>query len=155
MDRVRFGRALGYGARHAAKTLLQAADAAAAPGSAGTEGVSQASGAQTTAERVRASAPAAVRRVAEVRRTAGVAGQQAKKSFFAPLARFSGVLWLQVTGTFFAVIAVAMGSGAWRLRGALHGAGAPGDLRKLCVFGAVFLVFAYFAVSSFVRAERR
>src|SRR6202789_1885492 len=37
MDRVRFGRALGYGARHAAKTLMQAADAASTPSTARTE----------------------------------------------------------------------------------------------------------------------
>src|ERR1700723_2466178 len=54
MDRVRFGRALGYGARHAAKTLLQAADAASTPSPARPAGVAAPSrpAQPTPAERV-------------------------------------------------------------------------------------------------------
>jgi undecaprenyl pyrophosphate phosphatase UppP len=66
------------------------------------------------------------------------------------------VLWLQVTGTFFALIALVMGGGAWRLREIMRkGAGGSHELMKLYLCVAIAAVFAYFAVSSFVRAERR
>jgi uncharacterized membrane protein len=74
---------------------------------------------------------------------------------FKPVKRFSSVLWLQVTGTFFALMAATTGIGAWRLRGALHKSMESHEAMKLYVCVFVFAVFTYFAVSSFVRAERR
>ncbi len=163
MDRVRFGRALGYGARHAAKAVMQAVEAAAAP-SAETAGRPAGSA---------AGRPAASPTLEEMARTAGEAHrsvQQAKsqvrgavtnaakvggKSMFAPVARFSGVLWLEVTGTFFAVIALFVGQGAWQLRGGFRLPPTAHDAQRLYLHTAIFLLFAYFAVSSFVRARRR
>jgi uncharacterized membrane protein len=77
------------------------------------------------------------------------------KSMFAPVARFSGVLWLEVTGTFFALIALFVGQGAWQLRGGLRLPPTAPAAQKLYLHTAIFLLFAYFAVSSFVRARRR
>lgn len=149
MDRVRFGRALGYGARHAAKTLAQAVDAAASP-----------SPTEPARRPAQASSPdprptAGPQRAAQAQRTVHSARKQAKSSFFSPIARFSSVLWLQVTGTFFALVAVTMGAAAWRARAAWHQAPSSHPAIKLYVYLGVFAVFAYFAISSFLRAERR
>ena len=83
------------------------------------------------------------------------ARQHAKGSFVAPIAKFSGTIWLQVTGVFFGLVAVAMGGGAWRARAAFHAPPGSHEAIKLYTYLAVFVVFAYFAISSFVRAERR
>jgi hypothetical protein len=130
MDRVRFGRALGYGARQAVKSLTEAVDAAtsAAP--------------QTkrvpVAERVQA-LPQATRR--------------ASVSAWKPLKKFSSVLWLQVTGTFFALIAAYLSQGLWAHRGEFQPGSGEGRMYALHL--VAFVVFAYFAVSNFVRAWRR
>jgi hypothetical protein len=140
MDRVRLGRALGYGARHAAKTLAQAVDAATTPPAAPSKP-------RVTVAEVRsrvAAAPESARRVAGQARVAG-------RSVWSPVARFSSVLWLQVTGTFFLLIAAVFVGGLWKLRGAAH---SP-DAGRLYVYAAAFAVFAYFGVSNFVRAWRR
>ncbi len=155
MDRVRFGRA--------SKAVMQAVEAAAAP-PAETAGRPPGSS---------AGRPTASPTLQEVARTAGEAHrnvQQAKsqvrgvvtnaakvggKSMFAPVARFSGVLWLEVTGTFFALIALFVGQGAWQLRGGLRLPPTAPAAQKLYLHTAIFLLFAYFAVSSFVRARRR
>jgi hypothetical protein len=153
MDRVRFGRALGYGARHAAKTLAQAVDAASAPGPSGTRQAE--SPAVSRPARASAWAEEARQRAAEAPRAVAAARKHAKRSFFAPIAKFSGTLWLQVTGVFFALVAVAMAGAAWRARAALHAAPGSHAAIKLYICLAVFVVFAYFAISSFVRAGRR
>lgn len=155
MDRVRFGRALGYGARHAAKTLMQAADAASAPNPA--PRTAPPAAAPTVQRPVALAAKAGVPRprAATAQRTVAAARQQAKGSFVAPIAKFSGTLWLQVTGVFFGLVALAMGGGAWRARAAFHAPPGSHAAIKLYTYLAVFVVFAYFAISSFVRAERR
>ena len=145
MDRVRFGRALGYGARHAAKTLAQAVDAAtSADPSPATP--------RPAAARAR---PNIAAKAAQTRRAVASAKTNARRSVFGPLAQFSKVLWLQVTGTFFALVAVTMGTAAWRARAAWHEPPSSHPAIKLYVYLAVFVVFAYFAISSFLRAERR
>ena len=57
---------------------------------------------------------------------------------------------------FFAVIALAMGNGAWRLRGQLH-PNTPGSvpMQHFWLFLVFGLLFGYFAASSFHRAKRR
>jgi hypothetical protein len=67
-----------------------------------------------------------------------------------PLARFSSVLWLQVTGTFFVLIAVFLSQGLWKERGAAR---LPMGSHEALM--AAFVVFAYFAISNFVRAHLR
>ncbi len=148
MDKVRFGRALGYGARHTAKAIYKAVDAARAPGADGA--AAKPLGEQPLA-RVPESRPASVRtKPQDVAKHAKGLG----KSVWTPVARFSGVLWLQVTGSVYAVIALAMGQAVWMrradLRAPMHSAGAE----RAYLLAAIFVLFAYFAVSSFVRAAR-
>ncbi len=147
MDRVRFGRALGYGARHAAKTLLQAADAATA---------------ETPARAAAREPVAPVDRVAEkvvqTQRTVAATKQHAGRlgrSVWTPVARFSSVVWLQVTGLFFALIAMFLAQGAWKERAAWHLPLGSHGATKFYVLAVAFAAFAYFSVSNFVRAYLR
>ncbi len=158
MDRVRLGRALGYGTRHAAKTVAAVVEAATAEGS-GARPAARGTGAPATGRRLPAERSQPPRsRAAAQRVDVGNGLRQMKRSFWQPLAVFSGALWLRVTGLFFALIALTMGAGAWRLHPGLHsGIAFPGP-RRFWVFAAFAALFGYFAVSSFVRAslkERR
>ncbi len=81
-----------------------------------------------------------------------------KRSFWHPLAAFSGALWLRVTGLFFALIAITMAGGAWHLRNALHPTPGTPTPHRLWAYLLFATLFGYFAISSFVRAslkERR
>ena len=151
MDRVRFGRALGYGARHAAKTLLQAADAATTSAPTRPAGAPERS-AQT--DRVAEKVMQTQRTVVATKQHAGKLG----RSVWTPLARFSSVVWLQVTGLFFALIAMFLAKGAWKERAAWHQPLGSHAATKFYVLAVAFAAFAYFSVSNFVRAwlrERR
>ena len=165
MDRVRFGRALGYGARHAAKSLMQAADAASSPNRSGSEQAAPnqaASGMSRPASRpATTKASPVVERLIETRRTVAQTQKHAGKlgrSVWTPVARFSSVLWLQVTGTFFTLLALFLSQGLWKQRGAVR---LPLGSHAAAMFYlqlAAFVVFTYFAISNFVRAflrERR
>lgn len=148
MDRVKFGRALGYGARHAAKTLTQAAEAASAPNP-------RAKAPTVSPNRPPDARPApGARRIPDVE-IVRTAGRQAKSSLVAPVVRFSSVIWLQVTGVFFALVAFTMGAAAWRARMALRAAAGSHPAVKLYAYVAFCALFTYFTVSSFVRAARR
>lgn len=171
MDSVRFGRALGVGARAAAKTLVSAVDAATAPNPS-------ASGAKSRTNNVTASAgsaPAAAAskaeasgaragqqtvRVAEQVRQTGHGLKQGGRRFgeavWGPFVKLSGVLWLEVTGVFFGVFALFACGGAWKLRDALRDTGANHEAHvHLLTAAAMAAVFGYFCVSSFVKASRR
>jgi hypothetical protein len=160
MDRVRFGRALGSGARAAAKTLWQAADAAAAP-----DPRADARPGAPEARRTPVADPAAALRqaaahvghVQSMARRAGVeAPRAAARGVLQPVKRYASVVMLQVAGSFFALFAATLGGAAWRLHGLLNGSAADVDLRHRMYFeAAIALVFAYFAGSSFVRARER
>jgi len=149
MDRVKFGRALGYGARHAAKTLSQVADAASAPNPS-----NSAPGPKVPKPPPLARAETRPRRIPDAE-TLQAAGRQAKSSLVTPVVRFSSVLWLQVSGVFFALIAFIMGNAAWRARAGFHAAANSHAAMKLYACIAVCALFTYFTISSFVRAARR
>jgi hypothetical protein len=169
MDSVRFGRALGVGARAAAKTLVTAVDAATAPNpSASTKtntgtasspaapggtaaGMTEVSGARLAEQ--------AARTTAQVRQTGrGLkeGSRQFRKAAWGPVVKLSGVLWLELTGVFFGIFAIFAANGAWKMRGALHDAAGNHDAYVRFVLSvAMAAIFGYFCVSSFVRANRR
>lgn len=183
MDAVRFGRALGSGARQAVKTLVTAVDAAtaenpsgkgagrAAGGTAGRgqagDGMGAGATAGSAAQAVRAAAQtaaqSAAKTVGEARKSQQGLRRESRrfgKAVWGPFVRLSGVLWLEVTGVFFGIFALFAGLAVWRLRGAwrLTGAGGganAGGHRSLEGAVAMLAVFGYFCVSSFVRARRR
>jgi len=155
MDRVRFGRALGYGARHAAKTLMKAADAATTPGP------TRATTARETAARPAAQSDRVAEKVVRTQRTVAETKKHAGRlgrSVWTPVARFSSVVWLQVTGLFFGLIAMFLAQGAWKERAAWRLPVGSHEATKFWVLVVAFAAFSYFAVSNFVRAwlrERR
>jgi hypothetical protein len=148
MDRVKLGRALGYGARHAAKAMAQAVDAATTPSAKPTAAKPGMSGESTQPVVQRAPARPSAAQVKIHARAAG-------KSAWAPVARFSSVIWLQVTGSFFALIALVLGQSLWVRRAILAQGVGSHEAQKLYGLVVVFLLFAYFAVSNFLRAARR
>lgn len=153
MDRVRFGRALGFGARAAAKSLLRAADAAAAPdpGKRPETGQSQRPGPSDAGTRAVRSVPQA-----PARAQAAVQGvRAARQGVLKPVKRFTSVVMLQVSGTFFAVFAVTLGAGAWRMRPLGLRMADAGAAQRFYLAAVLAGLFSYFAVTSFVRARRR
>lgn len=160
MDSVRFGRALGVGARAAAKTLVSAVDAATSANP------QPAARPQARAAQPGSARPAVARAAEQVARTAdqarrtteGVArgGKRFGESVWRPFVRLSGVLWLEFTGVFFGIFAVYALSGAWKLRGELRETAGNHDAHIHFLMAAVMgVIFAYFCVSSFLRARRK
>jgi hypothetical protein len=162
MDSVRFGRALGIGARAAAKTLVTAVDAATAPNPAA-KGNNAASTPQTAASKAESSGARlgqqAARTTAQVRQTSEGLKRGSKRfgeAVWGPFVKASGQLWLELTGVFFGIFAVSAGIYVWRLRGELHETAANHDAHvHLLVAVAMAAVFGYFCVSSFANANRR
>jgi hypothetical protein len=149
MDRVRFGRALGYGARHAAKSLMKAADAATAPNPSrpGNQPPQPSRAIGRAAERV----VQTQQTVARTKTHARALG----KSVWSPLARFSSVVWLQVTGVFFTLLAMFLSQGLWKQRALARQPLGSQAAEMFYLHGAAFVVFTYFAISNFVRAHLR
>jgi len=173
MDAVRFGRALGLGARQAVKTVTAAVDAATAENpSAKNAGKSAGTGtragatapvggaadkAQTTASKVihQAAHGAAqtVVQAREAREGLRRGGKRFGGTAWKTFTRLGGVLWLEVSGVFFGVFALFALGTVVHLRGDWH-RNAAGH-RQLAVAVAMLVFFGYFCVSNFVLARRR
>lgn len=165
MDSVRFGRALGVGARAAAKTLLTAADAAASPNPSAKKPTAEASS-KPTAPRTPVAVSSAAAAVEQVARTAAQArqvttgvtqgGRRLGDSVWRPFVKLSGVLWLEFTGVFFGIFAAYAVSGAWKLRAEWRETPANHDMHMHFLMATgMALLFGYFCLSSFMRASRR
>ncbi len=162
MDSVRFGRALGFGARAAAKTLATAVDAAASPNpsAAKPRPASTQTAASIAGERVaQKTAQTVTQTVAQARQTReGLkeGGRRFGEAVWGPAVKLSGILWLEVTGVLFGIFAVSAMAGAWKLRGDMHATASNHDahLHFLAAAGMAAL-FGYFCLSSFVTASRR
>jgi hypothetical protein len=132
---------------------MQAADAATTPSPArAARPVEEAT--DRVAEKVVRTQQAVVRTrptVAETKKHAGRLG----RSVWTPVARFSSVVWLQVTGLFFALLAVFLGEGAWKERAAWRLPMGSHASTKFWVLVVAFGLFTYFCVSNFVRAWLR
>ncbi|HEY4358302.1 MAG TPA: hypothetical protein VGN16_21330 [Acidobacteriaceae bacterium] len=160
MDKVRFGRALGYGARHAAKAIMSAADAATAPNHSPQTTGRSAPPASTAAPASHAAARAAssvsqARSAVEKARAVASQAPRASRSIFAPVKEFSSSLMLQVMGSIFSLFALGLGQAVWKLRASFHGPYNTAEAHELMFISAMFLMFTYFAISSFVRAGRK
>ena len=101
-------------------------------------------------------ARATVEARAPVYRAKGKAVARGTKRFgeaiWGPLLHVSAVLWLEITGVFFALFALFFGQQTW-LRRAAYVRGP--EHAHLLMYAAVFLMFAYFSASSFLRARQR
>ncbi len=163
MDTVRFGRILGQGARQAAKTLVSAVDAATAP-NPGQSAATARSNTPTPPPSPRPQTPiilppatlrSKANTAAAATRGLGEGTRRFGRAVWAPAVRLSGVLWLELTGVFFALFALVAAIAAWRLRPALHAAAASDDHTRLLFAAGMVLVFGYFSLSSFLKANRR
>jgi hypothetical protein len=179
MDAVRFGRALGFGARQAVKTLTTAVDAATAenPKAKGPRGArggvgsaapevmrpAGASAMPTAHSAAHTTAKTAAKTIAGARNAQQGLKRGSKRfgeAVWGPFVRLSGVLWLEVSGVFFGIFALFAGLGVWRLRGAWRLAGANGTAnegahRSFEGAAVMLAVFGYFCASSFIKARRR
>jgi hypothetical protein len=175
MDSVRFGRALGIGARAAARTLVTAVDAATAPNPSASAGTTASAGAASTdappvtktdtktntkaASSVVRLGQQAARTTSQVRQT-GQGLKRGSKRFgeavWGPFVKLSGVLWLELTGVFFGIFAVFASIGVWKMRGQWRQTAANPDAHmRLIAAAAMAVLFGYFCVSSFMKASRR
>jgi hypothetical protein len=128
MEPDRVGRRLGVGVRVAGGMLRDRAS--------------------QTAHSMQQQAPA----YAERARLAKREGRKFGQSIWGPFAHAGGVLWLEVTGLFFALFALYFAQNAWQLRhqwltGPAH--------TRFVLYLVITLVFIYFTVSSFYRARRK
>jgi hypothetical protein len=165
MDSVRFGRALGMGARHATKALMEAADAAASPDpspkcapSAGPS-APQSTAPQKPMTQAASLGQKAARTTAQVRQTTeGISrgSKQFRGAIWGPLVKLSGVLWLELSGVFFGLFLLTALTNAWKLRASVHDNGINHELHEHFLWSlAMAAVFGYFCLSSFVKASRR
>jgi hypothetical protein len=149
MDRVRFGRAIGQGTREAARALLQAADAATAP--------NPSPSAAASSPRPEPSAPRVAAQTRHKFETTKAGVKAGSRNFvqatIAPVKKASGILWLEVTGTLFALVAFTGAIEIYRFRTALHATG--DDHRNLLLAVGIFVFFGFWAISSFRRAARK
>ena len=154
MDSVRFGRALGFGARAAAKTLVTAVDAATSPNPS-----AEVKATPTAADAGVRLGEQAARTTTQVREAKAGLAQGSKRfgeAAWGPFVRLSGVLWLEFTGVFFGIFALFAASGAWKLRNNLRETAANHEAHvHFLLLALMAAVFGYFFVSSFVKAHRR
>jgi hypothetical protein len=73
-------------------------------------------------------------------------------SLVTPFTHAGSILWLEITGLFFALFALFFGQNLYRMRGLWN---QPVEERHLLMYAALTLVFAWFSVSSFVRARQK
>ncbi len=71
-----------------------------------------------------------------------------------PFALATGVLWLEITGAFFALFALFFAQHLYEHRDA-WAANQPGDRRHLILYVGLLAMFTYFSLSSFYRARRK
>ncbi len=158
MDSVRFGRVLGIGTRLAAKTAKAAMDAATAPNPS-----AKASGSAPRSASVTDSGAGLGERVARTAAQVEQTGKGLKEgsrrfgtAVGKPLVKLSTVLWLEVTGVFFGLFAMAAGGAAWRLRTAMYATATNHEEHVRFLAGVCMAaVFGYFCLTSFLKANRR
>lgn len=69
-----------------------------------------------------------------------------------PLVHAGSVLWLEVTGLFFAMFALFFSTSAYKIRQSWH---AGPEHERFWLYFVLAFVFCYFTLSSFFRARRR
>lgn len=79
-------------------------------------------------------------------------GRQFGRSFWRPFAHASGVLWLEVTGLFFALFALFFAQNAYRLR---HFYKSGPQHQFFLMYAAFTAIFVYFTFTSFYKARKK
>jgi hypothetical protein len=139
------GRALGIGLRVAGRM-------------AGERVAGQSSAANASGKQSQPGQPPATGGAEQARATGQVAGKATRSvargvgGFLRPFQRVGGILWLEVTGVFFALPVVVFAPTVWRSR--LSWASGP-DHRTFLISLGIVLLFFYLSVTSFLRARRK
>jgi hypothetical protein len=128
MEPDRVGRKLGVGVRVASGMLRDRA--------------------VQTSDSMRQQAPVYAERARAVKRE----GKRFGESIWGPFVHAGSVLWLEVTGLFFALFALYFGQNAFKLRHEWH---VGSEHAKFLVYCAITAVFLYFAFSSFYNVRRK
>jgi hypothetical protein len=147
MEPKKVGRTLGIGVRVASKMVRErvahAQTTSAAP-EIPASGQSPAASVRTT----RVSKPPIADRAATVKRGARAFGH----AIVTPFTHAGSILWLEITGLFFALFAIFFVQSVYRL----HSAWRQGsEHTHLLLYAALAVVFGWFSVSSFTRAWRK
>jgi hypothetical protein len=149
MEPKKVGRALGIGVRVASKMVRQRVAEASAPHPAPvTAGIPPATAA--TSRQAGAPRPPApgVRKTEAAKRGAKAFGQ----AILGPFTHAGGILWLEITGLFFAFFALFFVQSVYRV----HTAWRQGpEHTHLLLYVVLAAAFSWFSVSSFIRAYRK
>lgn len=156
MDSARFGRVLGIGTRLAAKTLVNAVDAATSSNPSAARVDTEPTPASRAGQQAAQVTVQKATQVVQTGQELAQGGRRFGESFWRLVKRLSGVLWLEFTGVFFGIFAVYSGSGAWKLRSNLRETAGNHDAHVHFLLAAgMAALFGYFCVSSFWRAGRK
>jgi hypothetical protein len=154
MEAKNIGRVLGIGLRIAGRVAGQTLAGGAVSGQNQQTGQVERNGQAVAGAKASGQAVGG----ADARAKGQVAGRTAKGvargvgGFLRPFRRVGGILWLELTGSFFLLFVVAAALPLWRHRPSnLYG---PYDKNFLAAAG-IMVVFFYLGVSSFWRARRR
>src|ERR1700742_379336 len=144
MEPKKVGRTLGIGVRVASNMLRDRVEKATAAPSGSLE-----------RENGRPAAPPPPR--ASIRMDSRLTGakQGAKafgRAFLGPFTHAGSILWLEITGLFFALFALFFVQSVYRIRGSWWRGPEHGHL---LLYAALAVGFAWFSVSSFIRAYRK
>jgi hypothetical protein len=144
MDSRNIGRALGIGVRVAGRIAGQRIGGPAPSSATSTRAKTQSVGAARLVTQARPQAQAAIR-------TAAQTGGNVSKGIgglLRPFRRVGGIVWLEVTGSFFLLFAAVFALRLWQNWSGI------GEVSRDFSIGAA-VVFLYLGVSSFWRARRR
>ena len=144
MEPKKVGRTLGIGVRVASNMLRERVEKASAAHSAPVEA---GNGRPAAPPQTRASIKLDSK-VAGAKRGAKAFGQ----AFLGPFTHAGSVLWLEITGLFFALFALFFVQSTYRVRASWwHGP----EHAHLLLYASLAVGFAWFSVSSFLRAYRK
>ena len=136
-----FGRALGVSVRLASQRLLPA------PSPQRTSPRTPSEERLRSVARIRAG-----QTLGRGTRNVGRGSRNFGRALWNPFAHAGSILWLEVTGMFFALFAVLFAQHLWTLRAAWR---SGTEHTHFLVYAAFTLVFLYFTLSSFARARAR
>jgi hypothetical protein len=151
------GRALGISVRIAGRIAGQRIAAAAQPAAAQTNSTAPPGAPRIDINSVRAQSAVAastIRAQSQAQTAARTAAQTSRgissgiSGFLRPFRRIGGIVWLEVTGSFFFLFAAVFALRLWQ-----NWSGISGISRDFAIGAAV--VFLYLGVTSFWRARRR
>ncbi len=143
MEPKKVGRTFGIGVRVASNMLRQRVEQAAA---------SKPAPAEAGNGRPAAQPAPAMRKIGSRAATAKRGARAFLQAFLGPFTHAGGVLWLEITGLFFALFALFFVQSVYRVRTAWW---QGPEHTHLLLYAAMAIAFAWFSVSSFTRAYRK